>query len=223
MPFGHRLLPWEVFLRTGGRGYSRAMESQTWNPHARPARNNEIGDSGIAARHYSRGTVPLHPRRLLLSVAEQSGIGDQNSCRIILSILSASRAVRRSLCREMGSKLGFQDTSGTRFAALVTLYALSPLSATASDLAYHADASRASMTDVIASLEQRGLVARESGTGDRITHFYLTELGLEEAVLAVQQFLTVAQSLAGGIGAAEQRATLSTCEQLETRASGASR
>lgn len=107
-----------------------------------------------SARHAG---ITKHPLRLLLGVARQSGIGDPDSCMIILSILSASRAVRRALSRELEHELGFQDNSGSCFATLVTLYALSPLPATAADLAYHAEVSRGSMTSVIEALESTRL------------------------------------------------------------------
>ncbi len=168
-----------------------------------------------SARHAG---ITKHPLRLLLGVARQSGIGDPDSCMIILSILSASRAVRRALSRELEHELGFQDNSGSCFATLVTLYALSPLPATAADLAYHAEVSRGSMTSVIEALERRGLVARDAGSRDRITPICLTELGHRAARLAVHRFLDVASNLAGDIGSPNRKTTVSTCEQVESRA-----
>lgn len=125
-----------------------------------------------------------------------------------------------ALSRELDHELGFPDKSGSRFATLVTLYALSPLSVTAADLAYHAEVSRASMTSVIEALEQRGLVMRDAGGRDRITPIHLTELGQQVAVVAVHRFLQLASNLAGDISSPNGKATVQTCEQVESRAAG---
>jgi DNA-binding MarR family transcriptional regulator len=122
------------------------------------------------------------------------------------------------LCRDLDREFGFQDNSGVGFATLVTLYALSPLPATATDLAYHADVSRASMTDIIEALEERGLVMRYADGGGRITRVALTKRGQQAAVLAVHRFLQVASDLAGDIGSPNGNATVETCEQVESRA-----
>ena len=186
-------------------------------PRASRSRNAANASKGPSntARHVG---ITRHPLRLLLGAARQSGIGDPDSCMIILSILSASRAVRHALGRELDHELGFQDNSGSRFATLVTLYALEPLPATAPDLAYHAEVSRASMTDVIETLEKRGLITREAGGRDRIKFVYLTEPGRQAAVFAVHRFLQLASNLAGDIGSPNGNATVETCEQVESRA-----
>lgn len=160
----------------------------------------------------------MHPRRLLLGAARQSGIGDPDSCRIILSILYAGRAVRRALRCDLDHRFGFQDSSGAGFATLVTLYALSPLPATAADLAYHTDVSRAAMADIIEALEERGLVMRYSDGRGRMSLVDLTERGQNAAVLAVRRFLEVASDLAGGIVPPIGDAVAGTCEQVESRA-----
>jgi len=185
---------------------------------ASKSRNAEANAAKGPIHSASPAGITKHPLRLLSGVARQSGIGNPDSCMIILSILSASRAVRRALSRELECELGFQDNSGSCFATLVTLYALSPLPATAADLAYHAEVSRASMADIIEALERRGLVAREAGRRDRITPICLTELGHRAARLAVHRFLQVASNLAGDIGSPNRKTTVSTCEQVESRA-----
>jgi|HubBroStandDraft_2_1064218.scaffolds.fasta_scaffold142296_2 DNA-binding MarR family transcriptional regulator len=152
--------------------------------------------------------IDTHPQRLLLSVARQSGIGDPQSCSIIMSILAAGRAIRRAL-------LGFQDNSGAHFATLLTLYALDPLPATAADLAYHAEVSGSSITEVIEALERRGLIAWDAEGRGQITPIYLTELGHQVAVRAVRSFLQVASTLAGDIGAPNGNATVETCRHIE--------
>jgi DNA-binding MarR family transcriptional regulator len=151
-------------------------------------------------------------------MARQSGIGDSDSCRIILSILSASRAVRRALGRELDHELGFQDHSGSRCATLLTLYALDPLPATAADLTYHAEVSRASMTDIIKTLELHRMIKREAAGRDRSRPIRLTESGRQAAVFAVHRFLQLANNLAGDVGSPHGNATIETCEQVESRA-----
>jgi DNA-binding MarR family transcriptional regulator len=164
------------------------------------------------------GCLAAHPRRLLMAVAQQSGIGKPGSCRIILSMLYASRAIRRAMCRELGEEFGFQDNSGTGFVTLIALYALSPVPATAADLACHAEVSRASMADIIEGLEQRGLVTRYLDGRGHITLIDLTDRGQKAAVLAVRRFLKVVSDLAGDIGSANGNATIETCEQIEESA-----
>jgi DNA-binding MarR family transcriptional regulator len=188
-----------------------------------PSRESE---ARVAAANVFKGPInpagsgcpATHPRRLLLAVAQQSGIGKPDSCRIILSMLYASRAVRRALCRELGEEFGFQDNSGAGFVTLITLYALSPVPATAADLACHAEVSRASMTDIIEALEQRGLVTRYLDGRGRVTLIDLTDRGQEAAVLAVHRFLQVMSDLAGDIGSANGSATIETCERIEESA-----
>ena len=162
-------------------------------------------------RSVGRAGIDLQPRRLLLAAARQSGIGDPDSCTIVLSLLSAGRSLRRALGRE----LGFQDNSGSRFAVLLTLYALDPLPATAADLAYHAEVIRSSISDAIETLEQRGLVAWVPGDRDRIMAVHLTELGRQAAMLAVHRFLRIASELAGGVSPTNRGATVETCRQVE--------
>ena len=162
--------------------------------------------------------ITKHPLRLLLGIARQSGIGDSDSCRIILSILSASRAVRRALGRELHHGLGFQDHSGSRCVTLLALYALDPLPATAADLTYHAEVSRASMTDILKTLEHHRLITRVAASRDRDRPIHLTERGRQAAVFAVHRFLQLASNLLGDIGAPNGNATVETCEQVESRA-----
>jgi len=187
---------------------SRASQSRSAAAHASPG-----------ARDLARPTrIPKHSLRLLLGVARQSGIGDPDSCMTILSILSASHAIRYAMGRELDRELGFQDNSGSRFATLITLYALEPLPATAADLAYHAEVSRGSMTDVLGTLEKRGLITRDAGGRDRIKFVYLTERGRKAAVFAVHRFLQLASNLVGDLSSPYGNATVETCQQVESRA-----
>lgn len=186
----------------------RASKSRNVAANASTGSFNSVGHVGITR----------HPLRLLLGIARQSGIGDSDSCRIILSILSASRAVRRALGRELDHGLGFQDHSGSRCVTLLALYALDPLPATAADLTYHAEVSRAAMTDIIKTLEQHRLITREAAGRDRLKPIHLTELGRQAAVFAVHRFLQLASNLAGDIGAPNGNVTVETCEQVEGRA-----
>jgi len=208
----------EVFPGRGGGRYAVSVETPIRKRSPRPRApkppnsaghsSQRSGPTANEASHY------LQPRRLLLAAARQSGTGDPDSCRIVLSILAAGRAIARALGRD----LGFQDNSGSSFATIVTLYALDPLPTTAADLATHAEVRRASMTKVIETLERRGLVAWESGGRDRIAPIRLTELGHQVAQFAVHRFLRVAGDLAGGIGPANRNATVETCQQIQNRA-----
>jgi DNA-binding MarR family transcriptional regulator len=176
-------------------------------PKSRNAAAASKGPGNLACHD----NIDTHPQRLLLSVARQSGIGDPESCSIIMSILAAGRAIRRAL-------LGFQDNSGAHFATLLTLYALDPLPATAADLAYHAEVSGSSIADVIEALDRRGLVEWGAGGPEQIAPVHLTELGHQVAARAVRSFLQVASTLAGDIGAPNGNATIETCRQIERRA-----
>jgi DNA-binding MarR family transcriptional regulator len=159
--------------------------------------------------------VNTQPRRLLLGVAQQAGIGDPDSCSTMLAILSASRAIRRALARDLGT----EELSEARFAALVTLYALEPMSSTPADLAFHAEVSRSAMTDVIDALEKHGWAIREPhGHDRRLTPVRLTADGGRVAVRAVHRFLHAASKIAGDLDLADRRATVATCEEVERRA-----
>lgn len=182
------------------------------------SRNAAVRESKDPSNAGNPTGFTMHPRRLLLGVAQQSGIGDPESCRIILSIFDASRAVRRALCRDLDNEFGFHDDSGVGFLTLVTLYALSPLPATATDLAYHAEVNRALMADIIDALEQRGLVTRYADGRGRITRIELTDRGQQAAVLAVHRFLKIASMLAGNIGSPDGKSTVEVCAQVESRA-----
>jgi DNA-binding MarR family transcriptional regulator len=126
--------------------------------------------------------------------------------------------VRHALYREMDLELGCRDNSESRLATLVTLYALSPLPATAVDLAYHAEVSRASMKGVIEALERHSLILRKAASRRHIAEFSLTELGQQAAVFAVHRFLKLASELAADIGSSNRTATVETCERIASRA-----
>jgi hypothetical protein len=165
-------------------------------------------------RRGGRAVIEIQPQRFLLGVARQSGIGDPDSCRIILALLSASRAIHRTLGRE----LGFQDNAGCRFATLATLYALSPSPVTAADLASHAEVSWSTIMGVIEGLQRCRLVTRAAPGRDRVAPIYLTGLGQQVAVLAVRRFLQVARDLAGDLGAPLRKSMVEACRKIESRA-----
>jgi len=190
------------------------MRKRSRLPRASETRKAAGDKHRSAVRKADRAGVEIQPRRFLLGVARQSGIGDPDSCRMILSLLSASRAIQRALGRE----LGFQNNSGCRFATLVTLYALSPLPATAADLACYAEVSWSAIMGVIEALEQRGLVTRTVRSRDRVAPIYLSGLGQQVAMLAVRQFLQVARDLAGDLGAPLRKSTIEACRKIEIRA-----
>jgi len=156
----------------------------------------------------------VQPRTFLLNAARQSGIGDPESCKIILFILEASRSIRAVL----GNELGFHGTSGSRFSILLTLYALDPLPSTATDLADQAAISRPSIIDVIETLERRGLITRETSGRDRNPPIFLTELGRQISMRAVQHFLEVASKLAGGVSLRNRNAVVAACAQIQNNA-----
>jgi DNA-binding MarR family transcriptional regulator len=154
----------------------------------------------------------------LLNAARQSGIGDPESCRIILLILEASRSIHFAL----GHELGFNGTSGSRFSILLTLYALDPLPSTAADFGDQAAISRPSILDIIETLERRGLIVCDTSGPDRNTPISLTELGRQISKHAVQHFLEVASKLAGGLNLRNRKAVVAACTQIQNSALPAS-
>jgi DNA-binding MarR family transcriptional regulator len=158
--------------------------------------------------------IQTQPQRLLLGVAEQAGIGDPASCRIILSILLASRAIQRSFKNELFS----ENASETRFGTLVAIYALEPLPATADFLALQAGTSSHAIKQVIDDLEARGLVTWGPQGWDTQTPIQLTELGGQVTVMAVHRFLQVASDLAGAVSDSDREAVVRTCARIEGRA-----
>ena len=167
-----------------------------------------------AVRPRSPEAIQTQPQRLLLGVAEQAGIGDPSSCRIILSILLASRAIHLSFKHELFN----ENASETRFGTLVAIYALEPLPATADFLALQAGTSSHAIKQVIDDLEARGLVTWGARGWDTQTPIQLTELGGQVTVLAVHRFLQVASDLAGAVSDSDREAVVRTCARIEGRA-----
>jgi hypothetical protein len=167
-----------------------------------------------ATRPRSSEAIQTQPQRLLLGVAEHAGIGDPSSCRIILSILLASRAIHRSLKNELFT----ENASETRFGTLVAIYALEPLPATADFLALQAGTSSHAIKHVIDDLEARGLVTWGPQGWDTQTPIQLTELGGQVTVMAVHRFLQVASDLAGAVSASDREVVVRTCTHIEGRA-----
>ena len=165
-------------------------------------------------RPRSPAAIQTQPQRLLLGVAEQAGIGDPASCRIILSILLASRAIQRSFKNELFS----ENASETRFGTLVAIYALEPLPATADFLALQAGTSSHAIKQVIDDLEARGLVTWGPRGWDTQTPIQLTELGGQVTVMAVHRFLQVASELAGAVSESDREAVVRACSGIESRA-----
>ena len=152
--------------------------------------------------------------RLLFGAARQSGFGDPDSCRTIMAILTASRAIRRRLDREFGT----EELTESRFATLITLYAMAPLAATPGDLAYHAEVSRAAMTDVVDALDKHGWIVRERRGDRRLKPIRISAQGRSVAVRAVHRFLELASVIASDLCLADRRAAVAICTQIEARA-----
>jgi MarR family transcriptional repressor of emrRAB len=155
------------------------------------------------------------PHRFLVQIAHQASIGDPDCCATIASVLVTSRSMRRVIERAMARR-GFSES---RMATLLTLYAMAPVSSNATDLAYHADVTRSSMTQILDVLEKRGWIARESGGEDRrSTPVCITEKGKEATTEAVHQFLSLAASLAGHLTFPERQLAVRVCDRLHRHA-----
>ena len=175
-----------------------------------------VGPAAVApaASSLDEGPTVAPHERLLVGAARQSGVGDPDSCRTIVAILAVSRAVRRRLAREFGTK----DLTESRFATLITLHAMAPLAATPADLAYHTEVSRAAMTGVVEALDQRGWIVRTSRGGRRPTPVRISAKGRNVAVQAVQRFLEVASVIAGDLCVTERRTMVESCARIERSA-----
>jgi DNA-binding MarR family transcriptional regulator len=169
------------------------------------ARANASGDHAVAHAPHER---------LLFGAARQSGVGDPDSCQTIMAILTASRAIRRRLDRELGT----EELTESRFATLITLYAMAPLAATPGDLAYHAEVSRAAMTDVVDALDKHGWIVRERRGDRRLKPVRISAQGRSVAVRAVHRFLELASVIAGDLCLADRRAAVAICTQVEHHA-----
>jgi len=141
-------------------------------------------------------------------------MGDPASCGLVLSVLAASAAVHRALGRE----IGFPDPTGARFAALITLYALAPVPATAADLAAQAEAGGSAIMRHLVALERRGWICRGVGGRGPFVPIHLTGTGHRAAALSVQRFLQLAAELAMEIDAPMLGAGMEACRRIESRA-----
>jgi DNA-binding MarR family transcriptional regulator len=159
-------------------------------------------------------------RRLLVGTAYHSGIGNSDCCLTALAVLSASRALRRTLNFDLGPS----ELSETGFVALVTLYALEPVACAPEALAHDAEVKLDAMSEVLDFLEGRGWVSREyrgpHGTAARV---HLTDAGIETTVLAVHRFLDISATLAADLDADEHRAAIRACAQIVGAAAGVRR
>lgn len=157
-------------------------------------------------------------RRLLTGVAYHAGIGEPDCCLTSLAVLSASRALRRALDRDLGT----EELSECSFVALVTLYAVEPIACTVDALAHEADVNLDVMRQVLDFLEKRGWVSREyKGSEDRSSRVQLTPPGIAITILAVHRFLEISATLAPDLGADERSAAIRACTQLVRAAAGA--
>jgi DNA-binding MarR family transcriptional regulator len=159
-------------------------------------------------------------RRLLVGTAYHSGLGSRDCCLTALAVLSASRALRRTLAFDLGPS----ELSETGFVTLVTLYALEPVACAPEALAHDAEVNLEAMSGVLDFLERRGWVSRElrgpQGSSPRI---HLTDAGIETTVLAVHRFLDISATLAADLGPDEHRAATRACAQIVGAAAGTQR
>ncbi len=175
-------------------------------------------DSRLGGPGASVVNQDIQHRRLLVGTAYHSGIGDPDSCLTALAILSASRALRGALGRDLGN----HESCECRFITLVTLYALEPVACTPDALAHDAEVDLDVMRKVLGFLEERGWVSleyhRTQGVAPRV---HLTESGMEITVLAVHRFLEISATLSGDLEIDERSAAIKACARIVRAAAGA--
>lgn len=148
------------------------------------------------------------PARLLVRVAHHDRPDDAPGVACILSLLSIANQLQAGLRRRF-EPMGLNDH---KFAALMVLYSFDPLPTTAADLAFHAQLSRPTTSDLLGQLDAASWVMRTRDPHDRRTVFVrLTKQGRAIARSALQEALRILAELGRGIDAAAQTAVSHAC------------
>ena len=151
------------------------------------------------------------PLQMLTRIARQSRIGDPDGCAAIFALLTTSRMVRGHLQKAL-TLLGLSEI---KFFTLISLYACDPDPCTPAELARQSRVSRATMSDTIEALRDRGWIDRVSSESDRRKrHIRLTPPGRSTVERAVRPFLTLIGRCSATLTSAEHRALTRSCAQL---------
>lgn len=176
------------------------MSSAALHPTAQPAH---------ARRSHA---PPSQPMDMLVRIARQSQLGDAEGCATLLTMLASMRLLRLHLQRVLAPL----KLSEVKLATLISLYALDPVPSSASDLAYHAQVSRATMTDTLELMRAHGWVARERSSEDRRKmRVMLTTAGRELVEQAVRPFLAALGRCSEFINPRERDTILHACARLD--------
>ncbi|HEY0946637.1 MAG TPA: MarR family transcriptional regulator [Opitutaceae bacterium] len=169
----------------------------------------ESDQASTAPASASEGTsLPL---QTLVQIARQSGTGNPATCEVFIELLATGRVLRNEFRRVLAAL----DLSETKFSALVTLYALDPLPSNAADLAYHAETSRAAMTEILDYLGGHDWIQRERiGQDRRIIHVRLTEAGRDIAARAIRRILDTASDYTNTLSLPQREALAAACAAL---------
>lgn len=150
------------------------------------------------------------PARTLRQIGRHLN-GDDRSCDSILAVWAAGRELRLDLQRVL-RPLGLSDV---KFGTLLSLYALAPEPANPVDLAYHAGATRSSMTDVLDQLEACSWVRRERVADDRrMIHVTLTADGRAQVEKALAVFFQEVSALSSGLTPEQKTSLEQGCASL---------
>ncbi len=157
-------------------------------------------------------TVPF---RAILAIASQRRGIDAERCRAVLELLSTAVSVRTAVRNELET-LGLAELD---FAALVTLYAISPERSTLANVAAQTSSTRPSMTEAADRLEARGLLRRERATTDRRVIFVeLTEAGHAMAEKALRLVIDKAHRIGRAVGANTDHVIIDAFRRLDEAA-----
>lgn len=152
------------------------------------------------------------PVDMLVRIARQSQLSDPEGCATLLTMLTTMRLLRLHLQRVLTPL----KLSEVKFTTLVSLYALDPIPSSPSDLAFHAQVSRAAMTDALEGMRVRGWIARERSRDDRrMTLVHLTAAGRDLVEKAVRPFLAALGRCSEALSSDERKTIVHACAHLD--------
>lgn len=182
----------------------------------RPYSDDEMSTSSVTPSHVASKTRPQaassQPMDMLVRIARQSRLGDADGCATLLTMLATMRLLRLHL-QQVLTPLKLSEV---KLSTLVSLYALDPIPSSPSDLSFHSQVSRPTMTDTLESMRSSGWIIRERSHKDRrVTLVRLTDSGRALVENAVRPFLTAISRCSETLSAHERQTIVRACAHLD--------
>ena len=148
----------------------------------------------------------------LLTMARQRDGVSESRCQTVLEFLEIGGVVRNTVLQQFGR----EGLSRVKFAVLLALSAIDPISASPSDLALHTGATRPCVSEALAGLVRQRLVVCQRGNPDRrFIYACLTEAGRKMADESAMRCLRLLEQIAHRLPATLQTNLRLGCALLQ--------